>query len=165
MAEPLSPSHLSGIASFTNEWSALLECASPAYDSQRVAGLLRSVDWAIGDVNWTSALLSDLTRHIHEKHQPWVDKFEPAPANCDEVSPPRRRQSTQWRASPGFGQVRPVKACGKANWQRECRCARKTFRNPARMALACSLPYRQVPANGCRSLHARTESRPANPAA
>src|SRR6266849_1117794 len=46
MAEPLSPSHLSGIASFTNEWSALLECASPAYDSQRLAGFLRSMDWA-----------------------------------------------------------------------------------------------------------------------
>ncbi len=46
MAEPLSPSLLSGVASFKNEWSALLECASPAHNRQRLAGLLQSVDWA-----------------------------------------------------------------------------------------------------------------------
>ncbi len=46
MAEPLSPSHQSGAASRRNEWSALLECASPSHDRQRLAGLLRSVDWA-----------------------------------------------------------------------------------------------------------------------
>jgi hypothetical protein len=45
MAEPISPSQLSGIASFRNEWVALLECASPALDRQRVASLLRAVDW------------------------------------------------------------------------------------------------------------------------
>src|SRR6202521_3726679 len=44
MAEPLSPSHQSG-ASFRNEWSALLECASPSHDRQRLRGSLRSVDW------------------------------------------------------------------------------------------------------------------------
>jgi hypothetical protein len=46
MAEPTSPSQLSGVASFKNEWSALLECASPAFDLRRLAELLRSVDWA-----------------------------------------------------------------------------------------------------------------------
>src|ERR1700674_2122369 len=46
MAEPLSPSHQSGAASFRNEWSALLECASPSHDRQRLRGSLRSVDWA-----------------------------------------------------------------------------------------------------------------------
>jgi hypothetical protein len=46
MAEPISPSQLSGARSFRNEWSALLECASPAHDRQRLLGLLRSADWA-----------------------------------------------------------------------------------------------------------------------
>lgn len=35
----------SGVASFRNEWPALLECASQARDRQRLAGLLRSADW------------------------------------------------------------------------------------------------------------------------
>ena len=46
MAKPISPSHPSGVASYKNEWSALLECASPAHDRQQLAGLLRSADWA-----------------------------------------------------------------------------------------------------------------------
>src|SRR6266850_5409143 len=46
MAEPLLASHLSGAPSLKNEWSALLECASPSCDRQRLRGLLRSVDWA-----------------------------------------------------------------------------------------------------------------------
>jgi hypothetical protein len=46
MAEPLSPSHQPGAASRRNEWSALLECVSPSLDRQRLAGFLRSVDWA-----------------------------------------------------------------------------------------------------------------------
>jgi hypothetical protein len=45
MAEPLSSSPPSAAASFTNEWSALLDCASPAQDHQRLAGLFRSADW------------------------------------------------------------------------------------------------------------------------
>jgi Uncharacterised nucleotidyltransferase len=45
MAEPISASLSSAAASFRNEWSALLECASPAQDRQRLAGLLRSADW------------------------------------------------------------------------------------------------------------------------
>jgi len=46
MAKPISPSHPAGVASYKNEWSALLECASPAHDRQRFTGLLRSADWA-----------------------------------------------------------------------------------------------------------------------
>src|SRR2546427_11412230 len=46
MAEPLLASHLSGAPSLKNEWSALLECASPSPDGQRLRDLLRSVDWA-----------------------------------------------------------------------------------------------------------------------
>jgi len=46
MAEPISPSHQSGAASYRNEWSALLECASPSHDRQRLGGLLHSVEWA-----------------------------------------------------------------------------------------------------------------------
>src|SRR6267143_887351 len=45
MAEPLLASHLSG-ASFRNEWSVLLECASPSLDGQGLRDLLGSVDWA-----------------------------------------------------------------------------------------------------------------------
>src|ERR1700674_5813129 len=46
MAEPQFPSQQSGAVSFRNEWSALLECASPSHDRQRLRGSLRSVDWA-----------------------------------------------------------------------------------------------------------------------
>src|SRR6266852_479568 len=46
MAEPISPSHQFGTALFRNEWSALLEFASPAQDHQRLASLLRCSDWA-----------------------------------------------------------------------------------------------------------------------
>jgi hypothetical protein len=46
MTEPTSPSPPSGVASFENEWLALLECASPAHDTERLAGLLRSADGA-----------------------------------------------------------------------------------------------------------------------
>ena len=46
MAEPLSPSQQPGAAAFRNEWSTLLECASPSHDHQRLRGFLRSLDWA-----------------------------------------------------------------------------------------------------------------------
>jgi hypothetical protein len=45
MAEPIPHPHQFA-AFFRNEWSALLECASPARDRQRLASLLRSSDWA-----------------------------------------------------------------------------------------------------------------------
>src|SRR5881409_4103129 len=35
----------SDIASFRDEWSVLLECASPAQDRQKLVGLFSSVDW------------------------------------------------------------------------------------------------------------------------
>ena len=46
MARPTSRSLSSGIVSFKGEWSALLECASPACDRQRLADSLASADWA-----------------------------------------------------------------------------------------------------------------------
>src|SRR5712664_361318 len=46
MAEPISPSHQFGTALIRNEWSALIEVASPARDRQRLASFLRSSDWA-----------------------------------------------------------------------------------------------------------------------
>src|SRR5260370_14163846 len=45
MATPTSSRQLSGIAAFTNEWSALLECASPSPNRQRLSSLLRAADW------------------------------------------------------------------------------------------------------------------------
>jgi hypothetical protein len=45
MAAPKSRSPQSGVASFSNEWSALLECASPAQDRERLARLFGRVDW------------------------------------------------------------------------------------------------------------------------
>ena len=46
MAESIVPPLPADIALFRNEWSALLECASPAPDRQRLAALLRFADWA-----------------------------------------------------------------------------------------------------------------------
>jgi hypothetical protein len=46
MAELTSSLPQSGAAAFINEWSALLECASPATDRRRLEALLRSADWA-----------------------------------------------------------------------------------------------------------------------
>src|SRR5260370_3267313 len=46
MPAPIPSPHQFGAAFFRNEWSALLECASPARDRQRFASLLRSSDWA-----------------------------------------------------------------------------------------------------------------------
>jgi len=45
MSEPVAPLDPSDVASFRSEWSALLECASPSHDLQRLASLLRSLDW------------------------------------------------------------------------------------------------------------------------
>jgi Uncharacterised nucleotidyltransferase len=45
MSECTSSALVSSTASFTNEWSALLECASPSHDRQRLSSLLRSADW------------------------------------------------------------------------------------------------------------------------
>jgi Uncharacterised nucleotidyltransferase len=46
MAEPIVPPPPSDIALFRNEWSVLLECASPVRNRQRLAGSFASADWA-----------------------------------------------------------------------------------------------------------------------
>jgi hypothetical protein len=46
MVEQISSPPPSGAAALTNEWSVLLECASPSQDRTKLAGLLHSVDWA-----------------------------------------------------------------------------------------------------------------------
>ena len=68
MPEPQSPAHQPGAATFRNEWSALLECASPWHNRQRLRDLLRSVEWARlltlaeehGVAGHVAACLSDL---------------------------------------------------------------------------------------------------------
>src|SRR6266436_3944119 len=45
MAAPTASQPLSGIAAFANEWAALLECASPSPDRQKLSSLLRAADW------------------------------------------------------------------------------------------------------------------------
>ncbi len=45
MDASLSPSCLADVALFRNEWSVLLECASPSRDFQRLQRVLRSADW------------------------------------------------------------------------------------------------------------------------
>jgi hypothetical protein len=46
MAESTSPFDPADSTSFANEWLALLECTSSSHDRERLAGLLRSADWA-----------------------------------------------------------------------------------------------------------------------
>jgi Uncharacterised nucleotidyltransferase len=46
MAEPIITQPPSHVALFRNEWSVLLECASPAHDPQKLGGLVQPVDWA-----------------------------------------------------------------------------------------------------------------------
>jgi len=45
MSERVVPADPSELASFRSEWSALLECASPSHDLQRLLALLPSLDW------------------------------------------------------------------------------------------------------------------------
>src|SRR6266571_2963849 len=45
MSAPTSSQPLSGSAAFANEWAALLECASPSPDRQKLSSLLRAADW------------------------------------------------------------------------------------------------------------------------
>jgi hypothetical protein len=44
MVQPISSAHLADVSSFRNEWSVLLECASPSHGRLRLAQLLRSAD-------------------------------------------------------------------------------------------------------------------------
>jgi hypothetical protein len=74
MAKPISSSQPSGAASFKNEWSALLECASPAHDHERLAGLLRSVEWArllvLAEEHGVSGHLAACLRELAEDSVP-----------------------------------------------------------------------------------------------
>jgi hypothetical protein len=74
MAEPISPSHPSRVASFRNEWSALLECASASRDRQRLAGLLRSVDWSrllvLADEHGVAGQLAACLRSLEDNSVP-----------------------------------------------------------------------------------------------
>jgi hypothetical protein len=45
MPEPISTAQLSHIASFKNEWAALLECGSPLCEPERLSVLMHSLDW------------------------------------------------------------------------------------------------------------------------
>ena len=74
MAESISPAPLSGAASFRHEWPALLECASPARDHQRLAGLLRPADWArllmLAEEHGVAVHLAASLRHLEENLVP-----------------------------------------------------------------------------------------------
>ena len=70
MAEPISSSPISGNASFSSEWSALLECASPAHDLQKLASLLRSTDGnrllVLAEEHGVIGQLAGCLRKLHE---------------------------------------------------------------------------------------------------
>jgi len=70
MAEPMSSSPISGNASFSSEWSALLECASPAHDLQKLASLLRSTDGnrllVLAEEHGVIGQLAGCLRKLHE---------------------------------------------------------------------------------------------------
>ncbi len=70
MAEPMSSSSISGNASFSSEWSALLECASPAHDLQKLASLLRSTDGdrllVLAEEHGVIGQLAGCLRKLHE---------------------------------------------------------------------------------------------------
>src|SRR5712692_8313613 len=70
MAEPMSSSSISGNASFSSEWSALLECASPAHDLQKLASLLRSTDGdrllVLAEEHGVIGHLAGCLRKLHE---------------------------------------------------------------------------------------------------
>jgi len=63
----LAPSGQLDLRSFRGEWPALLECASPAFDSQRLAELARSVDWfRLLDLAEEHGVLGHLAVRLHE---------------------------------------------------------------------------------------------------
>ena len=84
MAEAMSSARLSDIGSFKNEWSVLLECASPRRESQQHSRLLPSVDWSLllllarehGVIGHLTACLSDLDASAipPDKKQALVDQ-------------------------------------------------------------------------------------------
>ena len=70
MAEMTSCSPPSGVASFTDEWSALLECASLVRDCQRLSGSLASADWArllaLAEEHGVTGHLTSCLRNLEE---------------------------------------------------------------------------------------------------
>ena len=70
MAEPTGLRDPSDIASFRSEWSALLECVSPLQDRQRLAVLLRSVDWvrllALAEAHGVTGHLTASLRNLED---------------------------------------------------------------------------------------------------
>ncbi len=74
MAEPMSSSPISGNASFSSEWSALLECASPAHDLQKLASLLRFTDGnrllVLAEEHGVIGQLAGCLRKLHEDSVP-----------------------------------------------------------------------------------------------
>jgi hypothetical protein len=72
MSEPIARWHPSDVAAFRTEWSALLECASPSHDLERLAAFVRIVDWTRllllaedhGVNGHLAACLRDLDSHL-----------------------------------------------------------------------------------------------------
>src|SRR5260370_7565615 len=74
MAEPISSAPISGNASFSSEWSALLECASPAHDLQKLASLLAFTDGdrllVVAEEHGVIGQLEGCLRELHEDSVP-----------------------------------------------------------------------------------------------
>jgi len=74
MAEPMSSPPISGNASFSSEWSALLECASPAHDLQKLASLLAFTDGdrllVVAEEHGVIGQLEGCLRELHEDSVP-----------------------------------------------------------------------------------------------
>jgi len=74
MGTPITPLHPPDVVSFTNEWSVLLECASPERDRQKLAGLLRFLNWesllVLAEEHGVTGHLADGLRDLHENVVP-----------------------------------------------------------------------------------------------
>ena len=74
MPEPTTRSQSSGVASLREEWSALLECASPAHDGQKLTNLLQPVDWArllaLAEEHGVTGQLASCLRDLEEPSVP-----------------------------------------------------------------------------------------------
>ena len=74
MAETISSSPISGNASYSSEWSALLECASLAHDLQKLRSLLRSTDGdrllVLAEEHGVIGQLAGCLRKLHEDSVP-----------------------------------------------------------------------------------------------
>lgn len=74
MAEPISSSQLSDSALFQSEWAALLECASPGRDPERLSLLLSAVDWSrlflLAEAHGVFGILAASLPHAGESEVP-----------------------------------------------------------------------------------------------